>query len=56
MLVLEGNDQKSYEELQSKLDPKFLVNFLKSILNKMGVKKVSEINFHSEARFVDEIQ
>ncbi|CAD8193240.1 unnamed protein product [Paramecium pentaurelia] len=54
MLVLEGNNQKNYEELQQKLDCRFLVNFIKLIVQKVGIEKI--FDFKKEARFSDEIQ
>jgi hypothetical protein len=34
----EGNDAKTFEAVDSKLEPKFLVNILKRKLEEMGVK------------------
>ena len=53
MLVLEGNNQKNYEELQQKLDSRFLVNFIKLIVQKVGIEKI--FDFKKEVRFSDEI-
>lgn len=38
LLVLEGNDRENYEDLQTKLDPEFLIQFAKDIALTQGLK------------------
>jgi hypothetical protein len=44
MSVLEGNDERIYEEIQNKLEPRFLVDIIKQNLEALGVTNVRELN------------
>lgn len=43
MSVLEGDDDKIYEDLQTKLEPRFLVEIIKQNLKSLKVETVSDM-------------
>jgi inositol 1,4,5-triphosphate receptor type 1/inositol 1,4,5-triphosphate receptor type 3 len=43
MSVLEGNDEKIYEDLQNKLESRFLIDFIKQNLEILQVKDANDM-------------